>query len=73
MSIPTTFPCREQWNICEHGFAIKVRYIGEALIDGVDCQCYEEYQDIPGRNRHLIAVIYAPFCAVQIKGENNDG
>lgn len=59
-----SFPWREQWNYPEAGFSTKVRHSGHGRIDGFDCHCYDEYQDIPGRNRYLIASINAPYCNI---------
>ena len=60
--MPKSFPWREQWNTPETGFLIEVRHPGHGRIDGFNCQCYDEYQWIPGRSRYLIATINAPYC-----------
>ena len=59
-----SFPWREQWNQPEAGLPIKTRHSGKGRIDGYNCQCYDEYQDIPGRRRYLIATVNAPYSSL---------
>lgn len=64
-----SFPWREQWNEPESGFPVNVRHSGQGRIDSQDCQCYDEYQDIPGRSRHLIASVNAPYSNLELLPE----
>jgi len=61
------FPWREIWNTAELGFPVGVRHSGRGLIDSIRCQCYDEYQDVPGRDRILIASVNAPYCDIEEK------